>query len=394
MTGSPRGPALARFKGRQEFALAAALWRADRPMAAGWWGLLAVRGLLPAGFAIAAGVLVTAVERRSGLAAPLAAVAVVFIAMQVLGPLHTALSANLGDRTAAWLYDEMTGACAAVPGIGHLEDPELAADLQVARDFDRGMTGPPLSISMDFIAGSLVQLVAGLAQACVLFGFAWWAPPVLAGGWLGTHWLLRESAIWRTRTTPEVRQAQRDADYSYRLAVDPPAAKELRIFGLADWVLERFGASRRRLHRLQYEATRLREKSMVLTVLIVCAANIAVFWAMAHAASAGTLSLARLIAFSQIAVGVSMIAFGGLNWALDGAAAPVAAVLRLEDAMAPAGALPAGTRPATAMRYAYSASRCAARTSSVLRSNQTALSRSRSCVASHAPASTTGAHQA
>jgi len=42
-----------------------------------------------------------------------------------------------------------------------------------------------------------------------------------------------------------------------------------------------------------------------------------------------------------------MIAFGGLNWALDGAAAPVAAVLRLEAAMGPAGALPSGARRAT-----------------------------------------------
>src|SRR6267154_1818874 len=44
-----------------------------------------------------------------------------------------------------------------------------------------------------------------------------------------------------------------------------------------------------------------------------------------------------------------MIAFGGLNWALDGSAAPVAAVLRLEPAMAAAGALIPGTRPATGM---------------------------------------------
>ena len=111
MTGDgPRAKSrLARLAERQELRLAAALWRADRPMAVGWWGLLVARGLLPAGFAIAAGVLVAAVERGSGLAAPLLAVAVVFILMQVLGPLHTALSANLGDRTAARLYDEMTG---------------------------------------------------------------------------------------------------------------------------------------------------------------------------------------------------------------------------------------------------------------------------------------------
>jgi ABC-type multidrug transport system fused ATPase/permease subunit len=40
-----------------------------------------------------------------------------------------------------------------------------------------------------------------------------------------------------------------------------------------------------------------------------------------------------------VAVGTSAIAFGGLSWALDGAAAPVAAVLRLEPAMGAHGAL-------------------------------------------------------
>jgi len=329
--------------------LATALSRADRPMAAGWWSLLILRGLLPAVFSIATGVLVGAIQHRYSLAAPLVIVAVVFILLQVIGPLHAALSANLGDRTAAWLYDELAGACAAVPGIGHLEDPELAADLQVARDFDRGMTGPPLSTSMDFIAGGLVDMVAGLAQACVLFGFAWWAPLVLAGAWLGTHWLLRESAVWKDRNTDEVRQAQRDADYAYRLAVDPPAAKELRVFGLPDWVLERFLVSRRRLHRLQYEATRMRERSVLASLALVLAANVLVLWMLAAAALDHRLGLGGLVAYASAAVGTSMIAFGGLNWALDSAAAPVAAVARLRAAMGRAGTITPGDRPADGM---------------------------------------------
>jgi ABC-type multidrug transport system fused ATPase/permease subunit len=276
-------------------------------------------------------------------------VGVLFILLQVLGPLHTALSANLGDRTAAWLYDELTEACVAQPGIGHLEDPDLAADLQVARDFDRGMTGPPLSISLDFIAGGLVDLLAGGAQAIVLFGFSWWAPPLLAGAWISTHWLLRESGVWKDRNTEEVRQAQRDAEYAYRLAVDPPAAKEVRIFGLPDWVLDRFIARRRHLHRLQYEATRMRERSVLVSLAIVVAANGLVLWMLASAALGHHLSLGGLVVYAQAAVGTSMIAFGGLNWALDGAAAPTAAVARLKAAMKRASTVTSGSQPADGM---------------------------------------------
>ena len=340
---------MARLRERQEWRFFGVLYRADPGLAVAWWAVLVGRGLLPAGFAVATGALVGAVQRGGELAGPLAAVGVVFVLLQVLTPLHQAIGTNLGDRTAAWLYDRLTEACLRPAGMGHLEDPALSRDLTAARDFDLGMTGPPLSISMDFIAAGLVELVGGLAAAVVLAGFAWWAPLLLGGAWLATHWLLRESSVWRDRATEEVRSAQRDADYTYRLAVDPPAAKELRLFGLADWTIERFTGHRRRLHELQYRATRLRERPLVWSVLLVVGANLVVFWALAEAAAGGRLELDRVVVFAQVAVGTSMIAFGGLNWALDGAAAPVAASLRVTPAMEAAGALRPGTRPADAM---------------------------------------------
>ena len=91
-------------------------------------------------------------------------VGVVFVLFQVLSPLHQAVSANLGNRVSAWLYDRLSESCLGPPGMGHLEDPKLTNDLTVARDFDLGMTGPPLSISMDFIAGGLVEMI-GSAKA-------------------------------------------------------------------------------------------------------------------------------------------------------------------------------------------------------------------------------------
>lgn len=69
-------------------------------------------------------------QRDGGLAAPLAVVGSVFVLLQVLSPIHHAVGANLGSRTAARLTDDLT----------------------MARDFDLGISGPPLNISMDFIA--------------------------------------------------------------------------------------------------------------------------------------------------------------------------------------------------------------------------------------------------
>ena len=331
---------------RKEWKFFAVLPKADAGLAALWWTALLFRGILPAVFAIAMGMLIAAVQAGGPLAGPLAFAGAVFVLLQVLSPIHQAVSSNLGDRTAAWLYDRLTEACVRPPGIGHLEDPTLTSDLTVARDFDLGMTGPPLSFSMDFIATGMVEMIGGIACAVVLARFAWWAPIVLAGAWLATHWLLRESAIWFDRNTAEVRAAQRDAEYAYRLAADPPASKELRLFGLARWTIDRFVAKRTRLHELQYHATRLRERPVAWSLLLVVSANVIVFWFIAAAVAAGEISLGDAVVYVQTAVGVSMIAFGGFSWALDGSAAPVAAVLRLESTMRAAGALAAGNRRA------------------------------------------------
>jgi ATP-binding cassette, subfamily B, bacterial len=337
---------LERLRARKEWKFFAVLPRAAPGLAAAWWTVLLLRGILPAGFAIAMGVLVGAVQHGHSLAGPLTFAGAIFVLLQVLSPIHQALSANLGDSTAAWLYDRLTEACVRPPGIGHLEDPTLTSDLTVARDFDLGMTAPPLSISMEFIASGMVEMAGGLASAVILLRYAWWAPLLLAGAWLATHWLLRESGVWHDRQNPEVRAAQRDADYAYRLAVDPPASKELRLFGLAGWTIDRFVARRTRLHELQYAATRLRERPVLWSLLLVVSANVLVFWMLAFSVSHARISLGEAVVYVQSAIGVSMIAFGGLSWALDGSAAPVAAVLRLEPAMRPTGALRSGVRRA------------------------------------------------
>jgi ATP-binding cassette, subfamily B, bacterial len=333
----------------QDWKFFAALPKADRGLAALWWTVLVLRGILPAAFAVAMGVLVGAVQHGSPLIDPLLFAGVIFVLVQALGPIHQAMSANLGDRTAAWLYDRLTEACIRPRGIRHLEDPSLTSDLTVARDFDLGMTAPPLSISMEFVASGIVEIIGGIASAIVLARYTWWAPVLLLFAWVATHWFLRESGVWRDRNTEQVRAARRDSDYAYRLAVDPPASKELRLFGLARWTIDRFTAKRTHLYQLQYAATRLRERPVIWSMLIVVAANILVFWCLGTDAIQGRINLGEIVMYAQSAIGVSMIAFGGFSWALDGAAAPVAAVLRLESAMSPAGELKSGCRSADSL---------------------------------------------
>ena len=354
--GTMVGRVLTTLRARQEWRFFRALRRAAPAWAVAWWALVVLRGVVPAGVSVAFGWLVDAVDRGGSLAGPLTLTGVLFTVSMVLHPMHQLVSANLGSRMADHLYDRLMDATVEQPGLGHLERPELAADLAMARDFDLGMMGPPLSISMDFVANGLVQLVIGFAAGLLLFGFTWWAPFALLLAWGSTHWLLRESGVWKDRNTDEVRTAQRHADYSYRLAVDAGPGKELRLFGLAGWVIDRFVATRTRLYDLQFHATRLRERSVATCLAVVVVGNVVVFWAIARAATDGDLSTARVVVFVQAAIGVSALAFGGLNWALDGAAAPVAALERLEAAVAPAGALrpgAGGDRPSGAAELRF-----------------------------------------
>ncbi|MCA1691471.1 MAG: ABC transporter ATP-binding protein/permease [Actinobacteria bacterium] len=323
--------------------------QASRGLATAWWTLLALAGALPAVFVVAMGNLVRAVEQGRPLGGPLTVIGVIFVAMQVSRPLQASVGMNLGDRLSAFLNGRLLRATNGPQGMAHLERPELTGDLTLARDFDLGISGPPMSISMGFIAGGLVEVVAGLSQAVVLAAYRWWAPLVLVAGWGSTHWLLKESAVWRDRQTPEVVDAQRDADYAYRMAVDAPAAKELRLFGLAGWTVERFAYRRRRLVDLRWQATRLRQRPMGRAVLVVTAANALVFWSIASDAAGGRLGLGSAVTFAAAALGVSAVAFGGLSWALWSAATAVGAVLRLEDRMAAAGSLPNGAQPATGL---------------------------------------------
>lgn len=315
------------------------------PTAAAWWLLIALRGALPAVFTVATGTLITTVQEGRQLLLPMAAVATTFVLIQLLAPLHAQLCSNLGDRLSDQLHGVLAEATTSPSGIAHLESPELTDRLTLARDFDLGLSGPPMTISVGLITGSLVEAAAGLAQTVVLCAYHSWAAVLVAGAWLSTHWILRESSSW-DRGTDEILHAQRTAEYNYRLAVNAPAAKELRIFGLSEWTVARFADARRKLIDLRWQATRLQQRPVRRAVAILVIANGLVFWALATDATSGAVSLGDAVMFVQAALGAAALAFGGLNWALPPSAESVCTVLRLREDTREAGTLPSSGRSA------------------------------------------------
>src|SRR5262245_65368673 len=102
---------LQRLTERKEWMFLSVLPKAAPGIALAWWFALLLRGALPAAFAIAMGVLVGAVQSGDSLAGPLALVGTIFVLLQILSPIHQAVSANLSDRAAAWRCERLTEAC-------------------------------------------------------------------------------------------------------------------------------------------------------------------------------------------------------------------------------------------------------------------------------------------
>jgi len=114
-------------------------------------------------FAIAMGV-VAAVQRGGRFAGPLAFAGAIFVLLQVLSPIHQAVSANFGGRTAAWGYDPVTEACLRPRARGTSSYPGLSPATPPSRaTLDPGDDGPPrLRVSLaKRRAGAYHQLERG-----------------------------------------------------------------------------------------------------------------------------------------------------------------------------------------------------------------------------------------
>lgn len=297
-----------------------------------WWVIVGVlQMLLPTVFAMLVGV-AAAEFPLEGLRHPAVGGALLAALLsQVVPPIQTAISQNLGALTGARLTERLVDVSVRPTGVSHLENAELADDLDIVREFDYGVTGLPMYMSVEFITAALTPFLAGVVAAVALLWYEPWVAIALVLGWSFTHFALRRSAAWAGRHSQDANDARRSSQYYFDLAVQPRDSKEVRLFGLAPWIVGRFERARRALLDLQFEDMRISKTWIVAATIALLVVNGLALGSIGWRALEGQ-PIHETVTVVQLALAVQAIAFGSLSWVLDDGSAPVLALARIESA--------------------------------------------------------------
>lgn len=220
-------------------------------------GLNIVLGILPVAFVLATSVMIGLVPDavRAGvgsaewrdLVIAFVAAASAFVAAQILGPLQTALGELMARRVDGRVYQRLVAASLQSAGIGPLEDQKLLDSLiQAVQNLEFGFRTPGIACA------ALLSLVARYTQLIgyglvVGIVFSWPAAAALVFSTMvfrrGNRGGLRTYGSLFNRNLPTLRET----NYYLQTALRATAAKEIRVFGLSGWLLEKYHALRMRM---------------------------------------------------------------------------------------------------------------------------------------------------
>jgi len=294
---------------------------------------------LPLGATVVTGFLVGSVPAavRGGLAsAPgqatlslLAGAGVLIVAERLLGPFLAALAGTFGREVDRHLQERVMAAVGGPSGVAHLEDPAVLNLIETARGI--GAEGPRPGAAVTAMASLLPSWLQALGSALILIAFHWWLALVWVVMWpIVTYYFQREYVRVGEVASGQAGMVRRAA-YYHSLALDSGAAKELRIWGMLDWLVARFDESWRRAMEPTWRARNPGRPVLWLSTGAVTAMNIGSFGLLAWAAARGEIGLAALAVYTQALLGANRFrAFDDVNTQLAYAAVSAPSLLALE----------------------------------------------------------------
>jgi ATP-binding cassette subfamily B protein len=233
-----------RTKGREAWLL---LWRTDRKLSVLVICWVAAGALLPGLVVTALGVVVGLLPGaiRDGLGSAsghrlvlaLVVAALIYAVSLVLDPIGNALGTAASARITGDLQGRLLASVSQPVGVGHLEDAQVLDRLARA---EGSLTGYfPGDAAVTWV-GTLASRVSGIIGCAVVSVFVWWLGLVLLVMWLAVRRfvlgaVIRQATELRGQTT-----VMRRAWYFIGVGSKARDAKEIRVFGLADFVATRF----------------------------------------------------------------------------------------------------------------------------------------------------------
>jgi len=324
-------------------------------------GVLAATAL-PLAAVIVTGMLVGAIPPavRGGLDSPagrralslLVVAGVLIVTERLLGPFLAALAGTFGRAVDRRLQERVMAAVGGPSGVAHLEDPAVLDLIETAQGLGANEVRPGAAVTA--LASLLPSWFQALGSALILAAFHWWLALVWVALWpLVTYYFQREYIRVGEAASGQA-GALRRAAYYRSLALAPSAAKELRIWGLTDWLIARFDEAWRRAMEPAWRARNPGRPAIWLSTAAVTALNLGSFGALAWAATRGEIGLAALAVYTQALLGANNFrAFDDVNTHLAYAAVSVPSLLALERRLAEAhsvAALPSRLLPPDAPR--------------------------------------------
>jgi ATP-binding cassette subfamily B protein len=323
---------------------------AGRPVVAGLIAMAASQVVIPLAIIAVTGRLVgqvTAGAGVGGVTGPLLALAGLFGAQQVQGPLANVLWHRATSRIDGAMRVRAMRAAAAPPGVEVLED-------QAVQDLVPLAAGKPLPFRSATPGGAAVgvigltaRLVGAVGAAALVARFSVALAALL---FVATFALRRQShriALDQALAFEERIPSYRRAGYFAGLALDPGPAKEMRVFGLSDWVRARH---RTAWNEVTADMAGVRHRAcrrQVVSFLLVAPVHGVVFVSVGLAALDGRLALGTLAVVLQAArqlIDLSILT--GDDYQIDFGSASVPASEELERRSAAAvAATPRGNRP-------------------------------------------------
>jgi ATP-binding cassette subfamily B protein len=155
--------------------------------------------------------------------------------------------------------------------------------------------------------GVISSRLAGLGALAIVVAWNWWVAAALLAGWLLVS---RSVARWRSvvfdETEGQAVPLRHRASYLYRLAAARPSAKEVRLFGLADWLIDGFVSLKDRAMAEVTAARGAAVRRTVLPLILLLLLHGGAFAVLTTDALTGVISVAALATLVQALLTLSV----------------------------------------------------------------------------------------